>query len=193
MLLSNKMTVTIWLTLIRFYLRIWPSSSWILPSAAKAFPASVTKKLALIPYPTSNLALVCTYVRMYNRWDDSHFLIYGTIPSTPSLCKTIVVPYVDINAKVTNFFTFCTIGISMYQNRILPYFIIPSTFSPQASSPLEHYGRKDRCQHPPIPYFFFFPLSARGPTRRRNSTGLAELWGGWSFEQDENESIDGLD
>ncbi len=23
---------------------------------------------------------------------------------------------------------------------------------------------------------FFFPLSARGPTRRRNSTGLAELW-----------------
>jgi len=34
-----------------------------LPSAAKAFPASfVTKKLALIPFPTSNLAW---YVRMY--------------------------------------------------------------------------------------------------------------------------------
>jgi len=30
---------------------------------------------------------------------------------------------------------------------------------------------------------FFFPLSARGPTRRRNSTGLAELWGGWPIEQ----------
>jgi hypothetical protein len=29
---------------------------------------------------------------------------------------------------------------------------------------------------------FFFPLSARGPTRRRNSTGLAELWGGWPIE-----------
>jgi len=46
-------------------------------------------------------------------------------------------------AKVTNFFPFCTIGISMYQKRILPYFIIPSTFSPQASSPLERYGRTD--------------------------------------------------
>jgi len=44
-------------------------------------------------------------------------------------------------AKVTNFFPFCTIGISMYQKRILPYFIIPSTFSPQASSPL--YQRQD--------------------------------------------------
>ena len=31
---------------------------------------------------------------------------------------------------------------------------------------------------------FFCPLSARGPTRRRNSTGLAELWGGWPIEQD---------
>ena len=30
---------------------------------------------------------------------------------------------------------------------------------------------------------FFFPLSARGPTRRRNSTGLAELWDGWPIEQ----------
>jgi len=30
---------------------------------------------------------------------------------------------------------------------------------------------------------FFFPLSARGPTRRRNSTGLAELWGGWPIER----------
>jgi len=48
--------------------------------------------------------------------------------------KTIVVPYVDTNAKVTNFFPFWTIGISMYQNNMLPYFIITSTFSPQASS-----------------------------------------------------------
>ena len=31
----------------------------------------------------------------------------------------------------------------MYQKRILPYFIIPSTFSPQASSPLEHYRQTD--------------------------------------------------
>jgi hypothetical protein len=25
-------------------------------------------------------------------------------------------------------------------------------------------------------------LRARGPIRRRNSTGLAELWGGWPIE-----------
>ncbi len=29
---------------------------------------------------------------------------------------------------------------------------------------------------------FFCPLSARGPTRRRNSTRLAKLWGGWPIE-----------
>jgi hypothetical protein len=28
----------------------------------------------------------------------------------------------------------------------------------------------------------FFSLSVRGPTRRRNSSGLAELWGGWQIE-----------
>jgi hypothetical protein len=52
---------------------------------------------------------------------------------------------------VTNFFPFCTIGISMYQKRILPYFIVPSTFSPQDSSPLEHSRRTDG-QHssPPV-------------------------------------------
>jgi hypothetical protein len=38
--------------------------SWILPSAAKAFPASVTKKLALIP---SQLPTWPWYVRMYDR------------------------------------------------------------------------------------------------------------------------------
>jgi len=89
-------------------------------------------------------------------------------------------------AKVTNFFPFCTIGISMYQKRILLYLIIPSTFSPQASSPLE----RSRQTEGRTTFFntcylssFFFPLSARGPTRRRNSTGLAKLWGGWPIEQ----------
>ena len=55
--------------------------------------------------------------------------------------------------KVTNFLPFCTIGISMYQKRILPYFIIPTTFSPQASSPLEHSRQMDG-QHssPPVMY-----------------------------------------
>jgi hypothetical protein len=71
----------------------------------------------------------------------------------------------------------------MYQKRILPYFIIPSTFLPQAYSPLERYRRTEKSQHPLLPKFFFFPLSARGPTRRRNSTGLAELWGGWPIER----------
>jgi hypothetical protein len=31
---------------------------------------------------------------------------------------------------VTNFFPFCTIGISMYQKRILPYIIIPYFLTP---------------------------------------------------------------
>ena len=75
-----------------------------------------------------------------------------------------------------------TIGISMYQKSILPYFIIPSTFSPQASSPLERYGQRN-FNTPCYLSSFFFPLSARGPTCRRNSTGLAELWGGWPIEQ----------
>ena len=87
----------------------------------------------------------------------------STIPLTPSLCKTIVVPYVDINAKVTNFFPFCTIGISMYQKRILPYFIIPSTFSPQASSPLERSRQTDKSQHPFHSYFFFLSTERAGP------------------------------
>jgi len=107
---------------------------------------------------------------------------------TPSLSYHIVRKRI---AKVTDFLSFCpfrisifpflTIGISMYQKRILPYFVIPFTFSPQASSPLERYRRTDG--HPLLPKFFFFPLSTRGPTRRCNSTGLAELWGGWPIEQ----------
>jgi len=35
----------------------------------------------------------------------------------------------------------------------------------------------------PCSISYFFPLSVRGPTRRRNSTGLAEQWGGWPIEQ----------
>jgi hypothetical protein len=41
----------------------------------------------------------------------------------------------------------------------------------------------DNILHPLLPKLFFFPLSARGPTRRRNSTGLAELWDGWLIER----------
>jgi hypothetical protein len=67
-----------------------------------------------------------------------------------------------------------------------PILLFP-TFSPQPDSLFDRYGQTDRqtekFQHPFHPYFFFFPLSARGPTRRRNSIGLAELWGGWPIEQ----------
>jgi hypothetical protein len=86
--------------------------------------------------------------------------------------KTIVVPYVDINAKVTNFFPFCTIGISMYQKRILPYFIIPSTFSPQASSPLERYGQTEGRTNFNTPRyltsFFLKKLAKSAPPLRFN-------------------------
>jgi hypothetical protein len=168
MLLSNKMTVTIWLTLLWIYLRIWPSSSWILPSAAEAFPASVTKKIALIPFPTSNLAwyvrmYVCTYVQQM-RWQSLSHLSYH--PCRHLLyCKTIVVPYVDTNAKVTNFFPFCTIGISMYQKRILPYIIIPYFLTPSffPFGAFQTDRRTDKSQHPPIPYFFFFSTERAGP------------------------------
>jgi hypothetical protein len=76
-------------------------------------------------------------------------------------------------AKVTDFlsfypfgisiFPFLTIGISMYQICILPYFIIPSTFSPQTSSPLERYRQTDKFQHPLLPKFFFFSTERAGP------------------------------
>jgi hypothetical protein len=70
----------------------------------------------------------------------------------------------------------------MYQKRILPSILLFPTYLPQASSLLERYGLTDKILHPLFPKFFFFPLSARGPTRRRDSTGLAELWGGWPIE-----------
>ncbi len=86
-------------------------------------------------------------------------------------------------AKVTNFFPFLHFGISMYQKRILPYFIIPYFLTP--SFFLFKPSQTDRQRNFNTPCslsYFFFPLSARGPTRRRNSTGLAELWGGWPIE-----------
>ena len=96
-------------------------------------------------------------------------------------------------AKVTDFlsfcpfgisiFSFCTIGISMYQKRILPYFIIPYFLTPSffPFGALQTEGQRN-LNTPHYLSSFFFPLSARGPTRRRNSTGLAELWGGWPIE-----------
>ena len=82
---------------------------------------------------------------------------------------------------MTNFLPFFTIGISMYQQRILPYTLFP-TYLPQAYSLLEHSTRRtEKILHPLFPKSYFFSLSVRG----RNSTGLAELWGGWwPMEQD---------
>jgi hypothetical protein len=52
----------------------------------------------------------------------------------------------------------------MYQKRILPYFIIPSPFSPQASSPLERYRRTDReISTPPVTLVLFFSTERAGP------------------------------
>ena len=59
------------------------------------------------------------------------------------------------------------------------YFLTPSFFPFGA---LQTDRRTEKILHPLLPKFFFFPLSARGPTRRRNTTGLAELWGGWPIE-----------
>jgi hypothetical protein len=153
------------LTLLQqFYLRIWLSPSWILPSAAKAFPASVTKQIVM---------------SRKMRWQS---LFHLPSLQTPSLCKSIVVPYVDTNAKVTNFFPFCTIGISMYQKSILPYFLFPLLSHPNLIPFWSVPDGQTNFNTPCYLSSFFFPLSARGHTRRRNSTGLAKLWVGWPIE-----------
>jgi hypothetical protein len=64
-------------------------------------------------------------------------------------------------AKVTNFFPFWTIGISMYQKYILPYFIIPSTFSPQAYSLFER--SRQRKFNTPCYLSSFFSTEHAGP------------------------------
>ena len=51
----------------------------------------------------------------------------------------------------------------MHQKRISPYFIIPSTFSPQASSLLERSGQTEKFQHPLLPKFFLFSTERAGP------------------------------
>jgi hypothetical protein len=67
----------------------------------------------------------------------------------------------------------------MYQKSILPYFVIPYLFTP-SFFPFGAF-RTEKILHPLLPSSFF-SLSARGPTRRLNSTGLAKLWGGWPIE-----------
>ena len=83
--------------------------------------------------------------------------------------------------RLNLFLHFCN-----YRQSIIAYFIIPSTFSLRASSPLEHYRRTEGWTKffTPCSLSYFFSLSAQGPTRRHNSTGLAKLWGGWPIEQE---------
>jgi len=97
------------------------------------------------------------------RWQSLSHLSYHSCRHL-LYCKTIVVPNVDTNAKVTKFFPFCTIGISMYQKRILPYFIIPHLIYPKLLPLWSVPDRqRDRFQHPFHPYFFFFSTERAGP------------------------------
>jgi len=111
---------------------------------------------------------------------------------TPSLSYHIVRKRI---AKVTDFLSFCPFGISIFPFSLSELVCTKNVFYPILLFPLLSHpkllplwsipdGQTDRFQHPLLPYIFFFPLSVRGPTRRRNSTGLAELWGGWPIEQE---------
>jgi hypothetical protein len=131
--------------------------------------------LLSIALPTKYVCSIIKYVWYQCEGDRLYlFLHFRSLsliyhPSTHLL--SIVLPYVPVcmfhictNAKVTEFSPFCTIGISMFQKRILPYFIIPSTFSPQASSPLERYGQTEgRNSSPPVTYVLFPPTERAGP------------------------------
>jgi len=82
-------------------------------------------------------------------------------------------------AKVTDFLSFCpfgisifTIGINMYQKRILPYFIIPYFLTPSffPFGALQTEGQRN-FNTPCYLISFFFPLSARGPTHSATLLG----------------------
>jgi len=65
-------------------------------------------------------------------------------------------------AKVTNFFPFCTIGISMYQKHISPYFIIPYLFTP-SFFPFGASQTDGQHSSPLVPEVLFFPTERAGP------------------------------
>ena len=111
-------------------------------------------------------------------WKTSHFTIFLSISLplsqnlTPSLSYHIVRKRI---AKVTDFLSFCpfgisifpflTIGISMYQKRILPYIIIPYFLTPSffPFGAFRTDRRTDKFQHPLLPKFFFFSTERAGP------------------------------
>jgi len=128
--------------------------------------------------------------------DDRHFLIYH------HPCRhlvTILQPYtVDTFSLYDHSSSICRYQCEgdklfpflHYQNYYVPkaYFtlyIIPYLFTPSwfPFRALRTNGLSGCLFHHPLFPKFFFSLSARGPTRRRNSTGLAELWGGWPIER----------
>ncbi len=100
-------------------------------------PERFDNSLFLINHPCRHL-LFCKIIAV--PYVDTNAKVTDFLPFCTQLlfCKIIVVPYVDTNAKVTYFLPFCTIGISMYQKSTLPYTLF-LTYLPQAYSPLEHY------------------------------------------------------
>ncbi len=101
---------------------------------------------------------------------------------TPSLRTTL---YVHESRRWQTVSLFELSELVCTKNVFYPILLFP-IFSTQASSPLERSGWTDRGTDFFTPCYlssFFSPLSAWGPTRRRNSTGQAELWGGWSIER----------
>ena len=78
------------------------------------------------------------------------------------------------------FSLFALLELVCSKNVFHPILLFPTNL-PQASSPLECYGRTTFFT--PCSQVLFFSLAARGPTCRRNSIGLAKLWGGWPIKQ----------
>ncbi len=127
-----------------------------IPNYSNAFPASVTKN-----------------EQCQERWDDSHLLIYH--PCRYLLYRKTIVcsiyryqcdgdrlsPFLHFCwfAKVTDFLPFCTFVIT--DNYHTP--LLFPTYLPQAYSPLEHCGQKDKILHPLFPKLFFFSTERAGP------------------------------
>jgi hypothetical protein len=113
----------------------------------------------------------------------SAYFYFGTAAILKFDSFSILPYWTYMNCKGDSlFFSYCTIGISMYQKwyftihyslliypKLIPFWSITDKLT-YNSSPLV-----PSIISPP-------PLSVWGPTCRHNSNGLAELWGGWPIE-----------